>query len=120
MVSRVSSVPAAMALLVPAGIGWLGSFSSLAALVQVWAPDHLRARVVALYQLLHLGTWAVAAATGGVLADRSSIRTAMATGAVVCAGAALTTWKLGLPASFSGAPFVAAVASLPPRHPTHS
>jgi len=100
--SRVSSIPIAMALLVPAGAGWLGSFSSLSALVQIWTPERLRARVVALYQMAHLGTWAIASATGGVLADRFGIRAAMTTGAVVCAVAALSTWKLGLPRDFRG------------------
>ena len=102
IVSRVDSVPVVMALLVPAGAGWLGSFSSLSALTQIWTPERLRARVVALYQMAHLGTWAIASATGGVLADRFGIRAAMTTGAVVCAVAALSTWKLGLPRDFRG------------------
>jgi predicted MFS family arabinose efflux permease len=101
--SRVSSVPIAMALLVPAGAGWLGSFSSLQALVQIWAPERLRARILALYQVFHLAAWAAASALGGVLADRHGIRTAIMTGAVVCAVAAASTWKLGLPRSFTGA-----------------
>ena len=101
--ARVSSVPVAMALLVPAGAGWLGSFSSLQALVQIWAPERLRARILALYQVVHLAAWASASALGGVLADRHGIRAAITIGAVVCALAALSTWKLGLPRSFSGA-----------------
>ena len=102
IVSRVTSVPAAMVLLVPAGVGWLGSFSSLQALVQIWAPERLRARVVALYQMAHLATWAIASAAGGVLADRYGIRFALLTGGVLCAIAAASTWRLGLPPDFSG------------------
>lgn len=101
-VSQVSSVPLAMALLVPAGVGWLGSFSSLQALIQLWAPVQLRARVVALYQMAHLGTWAVASAFGGTVADRVGVRTAIAVGALVCAAAGLSTWRNGLPRSFGG------------------
>jgi MFS family permease len=93
-----------MVLLVPAGAGWLGSFSSLQALVQLSAPELLRARVMALYQLVHLGAWAVASALGGYLADRVGIRAAMTVGAAVCATAAFSTWRHGLPASFSGKP----------------
>ncbi|MDB4936980.1 MAG: putative transrane transport protein [Labilithrix sp.] len=104
IVSRVSSLTLAMALLVPAGAGWLGSFSSLQALVQIWAPDRLRARVVALYQMAHLATWALASALGGYIADRHGIRAAMGAGTVVCACAALSTWRLGLPSSFTGEP----------------
>jgi MFS family permease len=102
LVSRVTSLPGAMALLVPAGAGWLGSFSSLQALVQIWAPARLRARIVALYQMAHLGTWAVASALGGTLAERHGIRAAMGAGALVCAAAALSTYRLGLPRSFTG------------------
>jgi MFS family permease len=101
--AHVSSVPVAMALLVPAGAGWLGAFSSLQALVQIWAPERLRARILALYQVFHLAAWASASALGGVLADRHGIRAAITTGAVVCALAAAATWKLGLPRSFTGA-----------------
>jgi MFS family permease len=101
-VSRVSSVPLAMVLLIPAGAGWLGSFSSLQALVQLWSPEPLRARVMALYQMAHLGTWALASLIGGALADRAGVRTAMLVGALVCATAALSTWRNGLPRSFTG------------------
>lgn len=111
-VSRAESVTAATVLLVPAGIGWLGSFSSLQALVQIWAPEPLRARVVAMYQLAHLATWAVAAVVAGFVADHLGIRTAMAAGAGVCALAALSTWRLGLPRSFSGG-----VITIPPPDP---
>ena len=106
IVSRMTSVPAAMALLVPAGVGWIGSFSSLQALVQIWAPETLRARVVALYQMAHLGTWALASAFGGFLADHYGIRFAMLTGGLVCAGAAASTWRIGLPPSFAGSAVV--------------
>jgi len=102
VVSRVSSVPVAMAMLVPAGAGWLGSFSSLSALAQIWAPAPMRARIIALYQMAHLATWALASATGGFLADQFGIRAAMMTGAAVCAVASLSTWRIGLPPSFTG------------------
>ena len=103
-VARVSSARIATLLLVPAGVGWLGSFSSLQALVQIWAPPRLRARVVALYQMAHLGVWAVASVAGGFVADRWGIRMAMTTGAAFCAISALSTWRLGLPESFAGPP----------------
>jgi MFS family permease len=102
IVSRVSSVAFAMVLLVPAGAGWLGAFSSVQALVQVWSPHHLRARVMSLYQMVHLATWAVASALGGYLADHLGVRAAMGAGAAVCVVAALSTWRHGLPRSFSG------------------
>jgi MFS family permease len=113
VVANVSTVTLAMILFVPAGVGWLGTFSSLSALVQVWAPDEVRARVIALYSMAHLATWATAASLGGVVADRIGIRVAMMTGALVCAASAFVTWKLGLPPSFSGV----RVAPQPPPPP---
>ncbi len=100
-VSRARSVGVAMALLVPAGAGWLGTFSSLQALVQIWAPPRLKARILALYQVCHLVTWASASALGGVIADHYGIRAAIGAGAFVCACSAMATWKLGLPRSFT-------------------
>jgi predicted MFS family arabinose efflux permease len=102
IVSRVSSVAVVMVLLVPAGAGWLGTFSSVQSLVQIWSPHRLRARVLALYQLAHLGTWAVASAVGGTIANGAGVRAAMTVGALVCAGGALSTWRLGLPPTFKG------------------
>lgn len=102
VLANVPTVLAAMILFVPAGAGWIGSFSSCAALCQVWAPGPLRARIVALYQLVHLGTWAVASAVGGMIAERFGVRIAMSVGAVVCVLASLSTFKVGLPPSFTG------------------
>ena len=105
-VSKAGSATAAILLLIPAGVGWLGSFSSLQALVQIWAPDTVRARVVALYQMAHLGMVALASAAGGFLADHYGIRFAMFTGGLLCAGAAASTWRIGLPPSFAGSAVV--------------
>jgi len=102
LLSRVSSIPAAMLLLVPTGAGWTGTFASVSALAQIWSPDRLRARMMALYQLAHLATWALGATAGGVIAERYGVRAALATGGAVCAAAALSTWRLPLPTSFGG------------------
>jgi len=103
-VSRVGTIGYAMVLFVPAGVGWIGSFSSLAALGQMWAPDRERARIIALYQMAHLATWAVGSSIGGVVAERFGTRAGMSLGGFVCAVAALSTWKIRLPASFLGRP----------------
>ncbi|MBX3189114.1 MAG: MFS transporter [Labilithrix sp.] len=103
-ISRVSSMVAAMALFLPAGIGWMGSFSSLSALVQVWAPTRVRARFVALYTMIHLAMWAAASSIGGSMAERFGVRVAMLAGAIVCAIGASITWRLGLPKNFTGEP----------------
>ncbi|MDB4943552.1 MAG: transporter [Labilithrix sp.] len=102
LVSRATSIELAMVLLLPAGVGWLGTFSSLQALVQLWAPDRLRARTIALYQMLHLAMWAVASIVGGLVADRVGVRGAMLLGAAVCLASAISTWRQGLPRDFAG------------------
>lgn len=99
-VSRLENVPLVMAACVVAGIGWTGSFSSMAALVQIWTPNRLRARALALYSMIHLGTWGAAATLSGALAEASSVRTTMLTGGVVCVVAGVVTWRMPLPRSF--------------------
>ncbi|MBS2017776.1 MAG: MFS transporter [Deltaproteobacteria bacterium] len=100
-VANAPTIPIAMALFVPAGAGWIGSFSSIAALNQVWAPSGLRARIIALYQLVHLATWTITSALGGVIAERFGVRVAMSIGTAVCAMAAIATFRVGLPTSFT-------------------
>ncbi len=100
--AQVGSIEGAMILLVPAGAGWIGSFSQIAALNQVWAPARVRARVVALYQVGHLGTWAIAAALGGAIAERTTPPFAMTVGACMCFVAAASTYRVGLPPTFTG------------------
>lgn len=101
-ISRAPSVATATALFVPAGVGWIGSFSSLSALVQVWTRQGLRARVMALYHFIHLFTWAVGASAGGTLAAWLGVRFAILTGAVVCTAAAIVTSRMALSRGFTG------------------
>jgi MFS family permease len=111
--SQIEDVRVATLVFLPAGIGWTGTFSSLSALVQLWTPDRLRARIIALYSMLHLGMWAIGATLGGSIADAKSVRAAMLVGACVCALTSLITARLPLPASFTGPP-----GSIPPPPPT--
>ncbi len=99
--SRVRSFPLAMVCFVPAGIGWIGSFSSLQALVQLWVPNAVRARVIALYTMLHFLVWGAGSSIGGALAARFGVDATMAIGGGFCALAAVATTKLALPASFA-------------------
>lgn len=102
--SRAQSIPVAIALFVPAGAGWIGAFSSMSALAQIWSPDALRARVVAIYAMTHLAMWGIGSAAGGAIAERWGVRAAMLLGGSLCFVAALVTTRLALPASFAGLP----------------
>jgi predicted MFS family arabinose efflux permease len=100
--SQVRSLPLAALCFLPAGLGWIGSFSSLQALVQIQVPDAVRARILALYTMLHFVAWGSFATIGGVIATRWGVPTAFALGGGLCALAAATTTQLALPSSFSG------------------
>jgi len=107
--SRVHSIALATLLFLPAGAGWTGTFSSFTTLMQLWTPDRLRARTIALYTVVHFAMWAVGTSIGGVLAERWSVRSAMFAGASFCVLASVLTSRLRLPPSFVGPP-----GSLPP------
>jgi MFS family permease len=93
-VARAEDPTIAVVLFVPAGIGWTCVFTSLAALNQLSAPNHLRARVVALYTMSHFIVYGVAATIAGVIAEAKDIRTALVVGGIACFVAALVTIRL--------------------------
>lgn len=97
--SATHSEPVALALLVPVGMGWLASLSSLNALVQLQSPPWLKARIMALYQFSFFAVWSVGATVGGAVATRWGERTAIAAGALGVVGAGLIALRSGLPAS---------------------
>ena len=99
-IARVEDPTIAVALFVPAGIGWTCVFTSLAALNQLSAPNHLRGRVVALYTVSHFLLYGAAASLAGVIAEAKDIRSALVIGGVACFVAAIATMRLAVPASF--------------------
>jgi MFS family permease len=100
--SQAHGVVTATILFLPAGVGWTGTFASLSALVQIWTPERLRARIIAVYTMLHFALWALGSTLGGLLADHAGVRVAMLAGAAVCLGTGLVTARLPLPSSFVG------------------
>jgi predicted MFS family arabinose efflux permease len=97
------SLPMATALLVPAGIGWICSLSSVNALVQLTAPPPLRARALALYQLAFYASWSVGASLGGAIAHHVGIAGTMRLAALGTVVAAAITTLLPLPSFADGA-----------------
>lgn len=93
----IRSLSAAVALLVPAGMGWLSSFATLNALVQLHAPAWVKSRILALYQMAFVAAWSAGATAAGALAEAAGVRSAMTGFACVALVAAASTAWLGLP-----------------------
>jgi MFS family permease len=96
-VSETRSLPVAILLLLPAGVAWIASLSSLNALVQLSAPSHVKSRVLALYQLAFLAAWSLGSAIGGALANRIGVPHTMTLAAFGVMAAAVWSSRLALP-----------------------
>ena len=91
------SLGVAVALLVPAGVGWLSSLTTLNALVQLSSPRWIKARAMALYQLSFLLFWSVGASIGGVVAMRVGAPFTMRLAALGTIGAGIAVTRLAIP-----------------------
>ena len=67
------------------GFGYTLAITTMSALVQERAPDHLRGRIMALWLMAMLGARPVAAALEGLVADLTSVRIAVVTSIAVLA-----------------------------------
>jgi MFS family permease len=95
--SQTRSLPVAVLLLVPAGMGWLGSLATLNALVQLSAPSWVKSRVIALYNLSFYVAWSLGATLGGSVAGRIGVPFTIALAAAGTLGAAAFSARLTLP-----------------------
>jgi len=75
--ARVHNLPGLMALMLISGGAWLTVISLINALVQIMAPDWVRARLLAVFMLITQGGLAAGSAVWGTLASRASIDTAL-------------------------------------------
>jgi predicted MFS family arabinose efflux permease len=79
--------------LVSAGAAWVAALSTLNAMMQVYLPDAVRGRGMAIYLLVNSGTQAAAAAAWGLAAQYSSAMSALTASAVaLLLGAATIRW----------------------------
>lgn len=85
-----------VAVLLPAGVAWIAVLATLNAMLQSFLPSWVRARGLAIYQLVLFGSMAGAAAFWGVLADRLGLATALlaAAAALVLGALSLRPWPL--------------------------
>jgi hypothetical protein len=92
----VDSVVVALLVLLPAGAGWIGVLSQLGAALQLYLPNWVRARGLAVNMLVLFGSQAVGAALVGLVADHLGLRAAfLGSAALMTLGAAtVPRWPL--------------------------
>jgi MFS family permease len=91
-------IEAALALLVIGGMAWVAVQSTFSATAQVLLPGWTRARGLAYFQLVFMGSQAFGALGWGALADLVSLPVAMAVPAVgLVLATAVGAWQLALP-----------------------
>jgi MFS family permease len=91
--ASVHNLPALMAVMLVSGGAWIAFISLASALVQMMAPDWVRARVLAIFMLISQGGLAAGSALWGALATRASIETALVwAGVGTIATTALRLW----------------------------
>jgi MFS family permease len=77
------SVPAALAMLVLAGVAWMAMTSTLAAELQLFLPVWVRARALAVFMLTFTGSMTVGALVWGIVAEAFGLQPAYLTAAIV-------------------------------------
>ncbi|WP_232323695.1 MFS transporter [Catenuloplanes japonicus] len=90
-------VPAlVMIALLPAGLAWVAVLSTINASMQLFLPGWVRARGMAIYQIVISGAQALPALAWGLLADAAGLPVALATAAVLMLAGALSLrfWAL--------------------------
>src|ERR671920_1390837 len=83
--------------LIPVGGSWIAVMSSLNSALQLALPNWVRARGLAYYLVVFQGAQAVAAVVWGVVADATSVPTALLAAAVVLAVGAVAGLRSPMP-----------------------
>jgi MFS family permease len=92
LLALVSNYYVALVILAVAGWGMLLFFSTTNTLLQTSASDEMRGRVMGIWALVFGGMTPLGGLAAGTLSHYLGVRSAIATGALVCAGAALVVW----------------------------
>ncbi len=93
LLSMTHSYAVAIGLQAASGAGIMLFFSTSNTLVQLTASDEMRGRVMGIWALVFGGMMPLGGMEAGMVAHTFGVRTAMATGAIVCALAGLLTWR---------------------------
>lgn len=96
VVALVPSLPVVLIVLVPAGLAWVTVLSNLSAEIQLYLPGWVRARGLAVYQVVFAGGQALGALVWGVVGDMAGLVVAHLAAAVLMLLGALTVrlWPL--------------------------
>ncbi|WP_040421340.1 MFS transporter [Actinopolymorpha alba] len=98
-VAVTSSMSVAMPLLVVCGIGWTATVATVISELQLFLPGWVRARVIAVYLMVFLGTQAVAAPIWGLVTQLTSLRVALLAAAALVGFSAAAGRVLRVPDS---------------------
>ncbi|WP_241825415.1 MFS transporter [Micromonospora sp. CB01531] len=96
VVASVRTIPVVLVALLPAGVAWVAVLANVNAEIQLFLPAWVRARGLAVYQVVQGGGQAVGAFLWGVVADFGGLVTAFYVAAVLMLIGALTSqiWPL--------------------------
>ena len=94
-----SSMWLAIPLLVVCGFGWTATVATVISELQLFLPGWVRARAIAIYLMVFLGTQAIAAPIWGLVTEYGGLRTALLAGAVLLVGSVLLGLVLRVPDS---------------------
>jgi hypothetical protein len=92
----VPSLLVALPLLVVCGFGWTATVSTVISELQLFLPSWVRARAIAVYLMVFLGSQALASPVWGLITQHAGLRTAVLVAAVLVAASALggLVWKI--------------------------
>lgn len=82
-VAVTSSIWMAIPLLVVCGVGWTATVATVISELQLFVPGWVRARAIAIYLMVFLGTQAIAAPIWGLFTQHASLRAALLAAAVL-------------------------------------
>lgn len=98
-VALTSSIWVAMPLLAVCGFGWTATVATVVSELQLFLPGWVRARAIAIYLMVFLGTQAIAAPVWGLVTQYTSLRTALLASAALLVVSVLLGLVLRVPES---------------------
>ena len=99
MITRLHRLSTLALVVLVSGAAWVLFISLINALVQNLAPDWVRARVLAIFTLVYMGSFALGSAAWGGIAQHRSVRLALIDSGVATVGSAILALFARLPNS---------------------